>query len=58
MVNNTWRNIVANNNSALQDIAACSTHTHTRIAANIRNKFTEYFNKEGAVPWQFTRIYQ
>ncbi|XP_071580016.1 putative nuclease HARBI1 [Temnothorax nylanderi] len=54
----TWRNIVASNNSAFQDIAATSTHTHTRVAADIRNKFTEYFYEEGAVPWQFSRIYQ
>lgn len=54
----TWRNMVETNNSVLQNIAACSNHTYSREAANIRIKFTEYFNEEGAVPWQFVRIHQ
>lgn len=54
----TWRSMVKSNNSALQNITAYSTHTYSRVAANIRNKFTEYFNEEGAVPWQFVQICQ
>lgn len=42
-----------NNNSALQDIGRCGTNYTSRIAANIRNKFCEYFNSEGAISWQF-----
>lgn len=54
----TWRSIIESNNTALQNIATCSTHTYSREAAKIRNEFTEYFNEEGAIPWQFVQIYQ
>lgn len=54
----TWRRMIESNNTALQNIATCSTHTYSREAAKIRNEFTEYFNEEGAIPWQFVRIYQ
>lgn len=50
IISGTWKNMVETNNSALQSITASFNHTYSREAANIRMKFTEYFNEEGAVP--------
>lgn len=58
IISGTWRSMIESNNTALQNIATCSTHIYSREAGNIRNKFTEYFNEEGAIPWQFVQIYQ
>lgn len=39
--------------SALRDITKCGTNNSSRQAKRIREEFCQYFNNEGAVPWQF-----
>lgn len=49
-----WRNDENEiNESALQDIAMVGTHNSSRRAIEIRDEFCDYFNSEGAVPWQY-----
>lgn len=44
-----WRQ---HNNSGLQNLPA-TNHRHPNIEAQqIRDKYRDYFNNEGAVPWQ------
>lgn len=58
IVEGTWRQNVVLDNTALLPIASSSTHLYGRTPAVIRQQFMDYFNEEGAVPWQFLRIYQ
>lgn len=45
----SWRQ---NNNSGLQNLPE-TNHRHPNMEAQqIRNKYRDYFNNEGAVPWQ------
>jgi len=37
------------------DITKCGTNTSTREAVRVREYFCDYFNNEGAVPWQWDR---
>lgn len=47
-----WRKM---DNSALRDLGNCGTNNSSRAAMNIRNEFCDYFNGEGAIPWQYLR---
>lgn len=38
--------------AAFKDLSNVGSNTHTREASHIRSIFVEYFNNEGAVPWQ------
>lgn len=57
IISGQWRSIVTNNN-AFNDINSCETNTNSRVSSAIRNNFCDYFNEEGAVPWQFLQIYR
>lgn len=37
---------------AIRDYQPAGPNNHSRRAAEIRDKFAEYFVNEGAVPWQ------
>lgn len=58
IIEGNWRKIVQLDNSALQPMASCSTHTYTKTSAEIRQQFMNYFNEEGAIPWQFVHIFK
>ncbi|XP_044583990.1 protein ALP1-like [Cotesia glomerata] len=47
-----WRDEVGNH-SALQDARIHGNNFSSRAAVTIRNEFCDYFNAEGAVPWQY-----
>lgn len=38
--------------AAFRNLSNVGSNTHTREASHIRNIFVDYFNNEGAVPWQ------
>lgn len=40
----------------LQNIRRTGTNMYSRSAAAVRNHFMEYFNNEGAVPWQWNNV--
>lgn len=48
-----WRKEMEN--SALQNIFAYGNNNNTRYAAAIREEFCDFFNGEGAIPWQYNR---
>jgi len=37
----------------MRDINRCGSNLGSRKAMEIRDTFCQYFNNEGAVPWQF-----
>ncbi|XP_044593967.1 protein ALP1-like [Cotesia glomerata] len=43
------------NDSALEDARVYGNHHSSKVAVSIRDKFCDYFNTEGAVPWQYGR---
>lgn len=47
----SWRNVVENDQGMIS-LNAQGSNNYTREAAEIRNKFAEYFNGVGAVEWQ------
>jgi len=49
-----WRKEM-DSNHALRDLGNCGTNNSSRAAMNIRNEFCDYFNGEGAIPWQYLR---
>ncbi|XP_018366720.1 PREDICTED: uncharacterized protein LOC108763518 [Trachymyrmex cornetzi] len=51
LIPGSWRKCIEN--SALRDITKCGTNTSSRQARQIREEFCQYFNNEGAIPWQF-----
>lgn len=44
------QNVIQNN--AIEDISSMGSNTHSRLAAEIRDTFAQYFVEEGSVPWQ------
>ncbi|XP_018372439.1 PREDICTED: uncharacterized protein LOC108767196 [Trachymyrmex cornetzi] len=48
----SWKTIIENG-CAFTDVFNCGTHNSTRKAIRIRELFCQYFNNEGAVPWQW-----
>lgn len=42
--------------TALAEIGACGSHNSSCSAIAIREEFCDFFNYEGAVPWQYGRI--
>ncbi|XP_071580467.1 putative nuclease HARBI1 [Temnothorax nylanderi] len=49
----SWRQEVGD--SALQDVSIYGNHNSSRSAIAIREEFSDFFNGEGAVPWQYNR---
>ncbi|XP_057333828.1 putative nuclease HARBI1 [Microplitis mediator] len=43
------------NDSVLEDTTAYGNNFSSRSAVTVRDEFCEYFNAEGAVPWQYNR---
>ncbi|XP_044584114.1 uncharacterized protein LOC123264735 [Cotesia glomerata] len=43
------------NDSALKDTTAYGNNFSSRSAVAVQDEFCEYFNAEGAVPWQYNR---
>lgn len=56
--NGKWRKIIeSEGGSALTPITRMGSNNHTRSAAEIRDKFSEYFvSRVGAVSWQEAKI--
>jgi len=50
-VSESWRKDIED--SALRDTITCGNNNSTRNAIKIRENFCNYFNTEGAIPWQF-----
>ncbi|KYN10272.1 Putative nuclease HARBI1 [Trachymyrmex cornetzi] len=48
----SWKTIIENG-CAFTDVFNCGTHNSTRQAIRIGELFCQYFNNEGAVPWQW-----
>lgn len=53
IVGGTWRQ---NEPGALRNMPKVGSNNYGRYVNNIRNKFCEYFNTEGAVDWQYNHI--
>lgn len=49
----SWRQEIGD--SALQDVSIYGNHNSSRSAITIREEFLDFFNGEGAVPWQYNR---
>ncbi|XP_011870670.1 PREDICTED: uncharacterized protein LOC105563580 [Vollenhovia emeryi] len=49
-----WRKEM-DSSHALTDLGNCGSNNSSRAAINIRNEFCDYFNGEGAIPWQYLR---
>ncbi|KYN18151.1 hypothetical protein ALC57_09552 [Trachymyrmex cornetzi] len=51
-ITGSWKTIIENG-CAFTDVFNYGTHNSTRKAIRIRELFCQYFNNEGAVPWQW-----
>ncbi|XP_024886829.1 protein ANTAGONIST OF LIKE HETEROCHROMATIN PROTEIN 1-like [Temnothorax curvispinosus] len=49
---NTCQNFVQENATAFENIRSMGSNTHSRLAAQIRDIFAQYFVEVGSVPWQ------
>ncbi len=48
-----WR---SSTNSGLNNVGQTAFNMYSREAANIRERFSYYFNNNGAVPWQLRSV--
>lgn len=50
-INDMYEN-VEENTAAIKNIRSMGSNTHSRLAAEFRDTFAQYFVEEGSVPWQ------
>lgn len=53
-INDMYEN-VEENAAAIENIRSMGSNTHSRLAAEFRDTFAQYFVEEGSVPWQDMR---
>lgn len=44
------------NSGGMRNVSRLGSNTHSREAARVRDQFMMYFNEEGVVDWQFSKI--